>query len=86
MTFNDIPFEVYGIILNYMEKPLKLSLVNKELNKLLKSEYGRCYYKKFKYNNKSMSSGGKLKFKEYVTILDVSYKDITNDQLKKLQN
>jgi len=88
MTFTEIPFEVYGIILNYMKNPLKLSLVNKELNKLLRSEYGRCYYKKFrfKYYRKSMYGGGKLKVKEYVTILYVFGADITDDQLKQFPN
>ena len=84
MSFINIPLEVYGIILNYMENPLKLSLVNKVLYYLMnKSEYGGCYYKKFKYNRKY-----KLVAKEYayVTILDVSCSNITDDQLKQFPN
>ena len=41
MLFTEIPLEVYGIILNYMKNPLKLSEINKELYKLLnESVYG----------------------------------------------
>ena len=77
--FSSIPSEVYNIIINYMQDPLILSLVNKELYYLMnKSVYGKCYYKEFKYNNNH-----KLIAKEYayVTILVVLWSDISDSLL-----
>ena len=83
-NFTFIPSEVYNIILNYMQNPLILSLVNKELYNLInKSVYGRCYYKKFKYNKKY-----KFVVKEYayVTVLSIAYCDITDNLLLQFTN
>ena len=47
--FSNIPHEVYGIIINYMDNPLNFGLINQEYHKFIhESPYGKCYYKIFK--------------------------------------
>ena len=84
MEFIDIPPELYGIILNFMENPLILSLVNKELYNLFhNSVYGKCHYKEFRLKD---STKLKNKIYPYVTILNISYSNINDDVLKRFPN
>ena len=46
--FERIPYEVYGIIINFMQYPQHFNEINKDTYNFIKdSVYAKCYYKNF---------------------------------------
>ena len=80
MNFNDIPLEVYGIIVNFMSNPIQFTTINKECyNFMYTSVYALCSHKEFVINDVTTLNN---KY-DFIKKLNVEDTNVTNIDIKR---